>query len=253
MKLDKKYRYQLGYSKTHYDATHNMKIRSQKANKIISILKDYCRKKLKLLTILDIGCSSGIMPYFLSKESRNTVGIDLDSSAINYARKRWKSKNLKFYVKDGINTKFHNDTFDIVVANHVYEHVPDAGRLIEEVKRILKPNGICYFAASNRITFMETHYNLPFLSLLPKPLAHLYLRLFRREKFYYENLMTYWSLKKLVSSFKRIDYTMKIVSNPIKYNATDMVKPNSLKQKIYMFVIKYFPWLSKTFVWILQD
>ena len=102
---------------------------------------------------------------------------------------------------------------------------------------------------------MEAHYRLPFLSIIPKPCAHLYLRLCGKGKLYSENLSTYWRLKKLVdiSNFKLIDYTFKIIDQPLRYSAEEIIIPGSFKQKILREVIKSAYWLCPTYIWLLKN
>jgi len=125
-----------------------------------------------------------------------------------------------------MNTGFDNESFDLVICAQVYEHVPDSKQLLAEIKRLLKPNGICYFAAGNRLNLIEGHYKLPFLSVIPKPLAHVYLLILGRGKYYYENHLTYWRLKRLVLQFEFdvVDYTAKVIYEPEKYSATEIVR-----------------------------
>jgi ubiquinone/menaquinone biosynthesis C-methylase UbiE len=43
---------------------------------------------------------------------------------------------------------FPNDTFDIIIANHMLYHIPDLDKALSEVKRVLKINGR-FYAATN--------------------------------------------------------------------------------------------------------
>ena len=60
---------------------------------------------------------------------------------------------------------------------------------MDEIHRMLKPGGVCYFSAGNRITLIEAHHKLPLLSVIPKKLAHYYLRIFTEHN-YFENHLT---------------------------------------------------------------
>lgn len=151
-----------------------------------------------------------------------------------------------------MNVNFADETFDVITCSHVYEHVPDSNKLMNEIYRLLKRNGVCYFAAGNRMKIIEGHYGLPFLSIIPKAIAHIYLKILKRGTFYYENHLSLNGLKKLISKFEIIDYTQKVIECPDKYYARDMVNPGSLKQKISIFVCKTAYWLFPTYIWLLR-
>lgn len=91
--------------------------------------------------------------------------------------------------------KFASESMDIIISSHVYEHVPDSKQMMKEIYRVLKPDGFCFFAAANRLMWNEPHYHLPLLSIFPKRIAHLYLRVLGKGNHYYETHLTYWGLK----------------------------------------------------------
>ena len=99
---------------------------------------------------------------------------------------------------------------------------------------------------------MEAHYQLPFLSILPKPLGHIYVRITRKGKFYYEKHFSYWGLKKLVRDFTVIDYTKKIIEHPEKFNMDYMLQPNTTKSKIARTIVNHAYWLFPTYIWLLK-
>jgi len=231
---------------------YDIVMREQKAKKLLSVLDDYYSQNLKILSLLDIGCSTGIISHMLSRRFGKVVGIDIDKSAIEYAKENHRSENLEFVVCDAMSTGFLDESFDVVICAHVYEHVPDASLLLSEVNRMLRPRGVCYFAAANRLNLIEPHHKLPFLSIIPKPFAHLYLRIMGKGKYYYESLLTFWGLKKLVSKFDVIDYTLKIIENPRKYCATEIIQPGSFKQEVLIRLVKIAYWLCPTYIWLLK-
>lgn len=246
------YNYQLNYSETQ-PKTYNEAARSVKARKIISILNDFFRNKsINEMHLLDIGSSTGYITHILSQDFASTVGIDIDENGVDFAQKKFSGEKLRFLLQDSMDIQFPDNTFDVVNCTQIYEHVPDSKRLISEIYRVLKPGGICFFAAGNRINFMEPHYKLPLLSVFPKFIAHRYVRLFRNANYYYETHLTYWGLKELVRDFNVVDYTIKVIEDPIKYHATDMLKPGSIVQKMVLFILKIAYWACPTYLWILQ-
>ena len=114
---------------------------------------------------------------------------------------------------------------------------------MEQIFRVLKPAGVCYFAAGNRLAYHEHHHHLPFFTVLPRPLGHLYLRLAGKGKYYYEKHLSYWGLQRLVASFDIIDYTGKVISDPESFDVAYMLKPGSRKQKLAQFDLQQLYWL----------
>jgi len=245
------YTYQKCFSENHPEL-YNFLQREQKAKKIIAVLKDFVKDDLSKLRLLDIGSSTGIMTNFLSSHFYETTGVDIDEKGIIFSSENFRKDNLNFKVDDAMNLSFSENSFDIVNCSHIYEHVPDSKRLMDEIYRVLKPGGVCYFAAGNRLVLIEAHYKLPFLSIIPKWLAHKYIKIFKKADFYYENHLTYWGLKKLVSKFEIYDYTKKIIKDPVKYFATDMIKPGSFLQYLYLVILNLAYWICPTYIWILR-
>jgi SAM-dependent methyltransferase len=147
---------------------------------------------------------------------------------------------------------FAAECFDGVICAQVYEHVPDADRLMAEIHRVLKPGGVCYFAAGNRLQVMEPHYRLPFLSWLPRRLSHRYVRLAGKAPFYYERHFSYPGLKRLVRRFRRIDYTVRMIENPQRYGLSYMLPEGALKTRIARLVARRLYALCPGYIWLLE-
>ncbi|MBK6281247.1 MAG: class I SAM-dependent methyltransferase [Gammaproteobacteria bacterium] len=59
--------------------------------------------------------------------------MDIDEAAIVAARERYRDiANLEFRIGDAMAIEFADASFDIVLCCHVYEHVPDAARMMRE-------------------------------------------------------------------------------------------------------------------------
>lgn len=159
----------------------------------------------------------------LANHFKSVVGIDIDIKGVQFAQKNNKKKNLKFIIGDAMNLSFENESFDVVICTHIYEHVPNPEKLFSEIYRVLKSGGICYLAATNHLWPWEPHYNLPFLSWFPKYLANVYVRLFGKAKKYYETPLSYWGIKKLTDKFHIHEYTQQILRNPDSFGFENQI------------------------------
>ena len=100
--------------------------------------------------ILDIACGTGFGTHLLSNHSSGRVfGGDISLGAIKLCDNSWNKDNLSFQVMDGTNLKFKDNTFNVVVSFETIEHTISFKEMIEEFKRVTKPNGIIYLSTPN--------------------------------------------------------------------------------------------------------
>jgi len=145
--------------------------RLRKAQKIKTILEEQREKPLEGLSILDIGTGNGEIATFLSQNN------DVTSIDIRDTRQIKNDFNFNFVLCNEA-LPFQSDHFDIVISNHVIEHVNDQNEHVSEIKRVLKPNGTVYLATPNRLWPYEVHYRLPLLHYLPSKQFHACLKFF---------------------------------------------------------------------------
>lgn len=210
------------------------------------------QRETNKLNLLNVGGSTGIIDNYLADYFCSVVSVDIDIPAIEHAKSNFQKNNLEFQVGDATNLKFADNTFDVVICSQIYEHVPSPEKMIYEIFRVLVPGGICYFAASNRLMWNEPHYNLPLLSVIPRFLAHQYIKLAKKAEYYHELHYTYWGLKKLTKQFFIRDYTKNIIENPIKYQVDYMIQPGSMNAAIARLISKKLYWLIPGYIWLLE-
>jgi len=87
--------------------------------------------------LLEIGCGSGQLLEIMQQMGWQAEGVDFDPSAVENARKKALQVRLGTLEKQG----YPKDYFDVIFMSHLIEHVHDPLRLLEEVCRIIKPNG----------------------------------------------------------------------------------------------------------------
>jgi SAM-dependent methyltransferase len=135
------------------------------------------------LRMLEIGCGSGgISHYFATHDE-----LDIEVDAVDVTDSRGITDGYRFQMVSDTRLPFANESFDVVISNHVIEHVGERTEQMDhlgEIRRVLRHNGICYLAVPNRWMLVEPHYRLAFLSWLPASMRSAYLRTWRRGPFY---------------------------------------------------------------------
>lgn len=232
---------------------YNVESRKRVAVQAYKVLAHFLRSDdLSNLSCLDIGCSTGIITSYLSPYFKKTVGVDVDKDAISFAQKTYQNGNLTFKVEDGGNLTFPANSFDIVICQEIYENADKPEKLLSQIYRVLKPQGICYFTGDNLLFPIESQYDIPFLLYLPDSIAKIILRLFGHKKFYLGHFKTYWGLRQLCKKFTVHDYTLQIVRNPETYKFIRLYKYKTFVNLLPSFVLSLLYFFVPTFIWILE-
>lgn len=94
--------------------------------------------------VLDLGCGTG--HSFRELAPRETVGVDVEPAAL-------AGQERETHVADMRRLPFADGSFPSVLSVHSIEHVPDPGRALAEVVRVLARGGRAVLVTPNRLTF----------------------------------------------------------------------------------------------------
>lgn len=91
--------------------------------------------------VLEVGCAGGHLSGLLAKTFPRAKinGIDVYEPAIKEAKRRFPK--IKFYVADAHKLPFRDNSVEMVLTSETIEHVIDPGKMLREIRRVLKPNG----------------------------------------------------------------------------------------------------------------
>jgi SAM-dependent methyltransferase len=110
--------------------------------------------KDKKSKILDIGCGFGyFLKFFFKKNYKNLIGIDPDKNLLKTIPKK-----IKTYPYCGSKMKFRNNSFDVIFIYMVLHHLHNDKEYYEtvnEIHRILKPNGLVFITEPGRYKFFR--------------------------------------------------------------------------------------------------
>lgn len=124
--------------------------RSKKARQIEAVVTDFIGQPVEGMVTLDIGCGNGGISDWLAEHNRHF--------AVDVKDQRKGEPDYEFALVTDEGLPFANDKFDLVLSNHVIEHVGDQKAHLREIHRVLKPTGCVYLATPNKSSpIMEGH------------------------------------------------------------------------------------------------
>jgi 2-polyprenyl-6-hydroxyphenyl methylase/3-demethylubiquinone-9 3-methyltransferase len=100
--------------------------------------------------ILDIGCGGGLLTNPLAKHGHNVTGIDVSCGSLSWAKRTDTTETVCYVCCDGASLPFANESFDVVCAMDLLEHVDDPEVIIQQAARLLRPGGLFFFHTFNR-------------------------------------------------------------------------------------------------------
>jgi SAM-dependent methyltransferase len=203
--------------------------------------------RLDGLCVADIGCSAGFIADELAEVGGRTVGVDIDQPGLAKAAARFGGRVL-FTLAEGDRLPLPDASVDVIVFNHIYEHVVDPDAVVTELHRVLADDGIVYLGLGNRLGVMEPHYRLPFLSYLPPAAADRYVRASGRASHYHERFRTRPGLRRLVRGFNVWDYSYSIIREPERFDSDDMV-PGPISS-LPTAAVKLLTPILPTYIWV---
>lgn len=164
-------------------------------------------------TILDIGTGSGhIAKHFAA--SNSVTAADVENQIIG------SHHNFEFVQIDSPHLPFPDALFDIVILNHVLTYIPNQLHELVEVRRVLKPEGICYISMPNRLFPIEPHSRAPLIHYLPQRIYSKIINVFTCNN-EFVRMYTYPGMLKLFRSagFIAHDFTVPIAHDPDRFRS----------------------------------
>lgn len=129
---------------------------------IIKRIKKYQSKG----SVLDVGCSAGVLLTFLRKEGFSISGIEPNYKAYLMAKKIHNQK-----IHHGTLSTFYRKNkkkYDVIIYNHVLEHISDIEKEFNLIKKAIKKQGIFVLGTPNYDNFIFHLRKKFWESLMPK-------------------------------------------------------------------------------------
>jgi len=118
--------------------------------------------------ILDVGCAQGTLALLLAERGHDVVAVDLRQPFLDYAQSRYTHGDIRFKCANALDLDL-DETFDLIFANQIIEHLVYPEQLIRRLRRHLRPEGRLV------VTTPNWHYalnRLPSFDQIGDPSSH---------------------------------------------------------------------------------
>ena len=120
--------------------------------------------------LLEVGSGTGAFLRLMQDEGFETHGVELSQAGVEYARRVHVQMNVRQGTLEGAG--YPAESFDVIYAWHVIEHVTDLDAFVRELHRLLRPRGLLWLGTEN---YRNSSYYLTRLQKLlhglPPPFA----------------------------------------------------------------------------------
>lgn len=98
---------------------------------------------------IDVGCGSGLLDVELAKRSNlKIIGLDIDPNVKGlfdkYIRQAGMEKRISIVIGDAQKMPFPDNYADVIVSRGTLTFIPDIGKCLREVQRVMKPTGVAF-------------------------------------------------------------------------------------------------------------
>ena len=91
---------------------------------------------------LNLGTGEGDYDHMIAQYCHQLMACDINPGDIAFAKELNKDiPNIRYQVQDALNLDYPDNFFDLIISVEVIEHVGKPQRMMEEIRRVLKPNG----------------------------------------------------------------------------------------------------------------
>jgi ubiquinone/menaquinone biosynthesis C-methylase UbiE len=154
-------------------------------------------------TALEVGCGTAALASAIARRGASVVATDLSLRWLVLARTRLAEESahrVELVACAAEALPFPDESFSVVAASDVVEHVEDPDRFVAECSRVLRPGGLLFLATPNRFSLgLEPHVRLWGVGFLPRRAAEAYVRTCRHTSYAHVRLLSARSLARLLS------------------------------------------------------
>jgi len=110
----------------------------------------FAMEYVKNKVILDIASGEGYGSNLLAQVATKVIGVDISEEAVSFASQKYVRTNLEFKVGSADLIPLPDNCVDVVVSFETLEHHEKHEEMMQEVKRVLKPDGLMIISTPDK-------------------------------------------------------------------------------------------------------
>ncbi|WP_338835698.1 glycosyltransferase [Neomoorella thermoacetica] len=114
--------------------------------------------------VLDLASGEGYGCAIMAERAAEVIGVELDENAVNHAASQYPLPNIRFIAGSITEVPIQEEKiFDVITCFEAIEHIEEHEKLLTEVKRLLKEDGLFIISSPNRLLYSDkTGYKNPY-------------------------------------------------------------------------------------------
>lgn len=105
--------------------------------------------------VLDIACGEGYGTNILATTAKSVVGADISTEAVEHAKSCYTDPRITFKVGSATDIPIPDASVDMVVSFETIEHLEDHDGMMQELRRVLRPNGLLLISSPNKLEYSD--------------------------------------------------------------------------------------------------
>lgn len=106
--------------------------------------------------VLDVASGEGYGSYLLSYVAESVIGVDISHEAIHHSSNSYQKPNLRYLQGDCCRLPLADNSIDLVVSFETIEHHDQHEKMLQEIKRVLRPDGLLLISSPNKPEYNKT-------------------------------------------------------------------------------------------------
>lgn len=143
--------------------------------------------------VADLACGEGYGSALLAQHAEQVTGVDINAETIQKASEKYQAfKNLKYIQSDVLSTPMPDHALDLVVSFETLEHLTAHQALLNEFKRLMKPDGLLVISTPDKTVYSgsEAHNEFHVKELTQQEFIDLIQSQFKHALFFGQQLQT---------------------------------------------------------------